>query len=388
MSTPTTSRYDAGQAGRAGPAGDAPEALLTIEGLAVDYRVRRRRTFRAVDGVSLSVAPGETVGLVGESGSGKSTIGRAVLGLAPATEGSIRFEGHEITGLSRRRRAELAQDLQVVFQDPYSSLNPAMTIGQILSEPLQASGRHSAGEARQVIGRLLDRVALPADAADRYPGSFSGGQRQRIAIARALSIGARLIVCDESVSALDVSTQAQILLLLQELQAELGVAYLFISHDIAVINHLADRVVVLYRGQVMESGPAAQVCSAPLHPYTRVLLDAVPVPHPQLQRRKREERQLARAGSGVDVRTHSDTDAGADSCPFASRCPFAADICREQRPRTIRVDAVGVQCHLYDETSGHPRAGITVGPASGPAFTPSEDRITSDAAQDKRTHAD
>ncbi|MCZ2827728.1 ATP-binding cassette domain-containing protein [Modestobacter sp. VKM Ac-2986] len=345
----------------------APAALLQIEDLAVDYRLRGRRTFRAIDGVSVSVQPGETVGLVGESGSGKSTIGRAVLGLAKTAAGSIEFQGHEISGLSRRRRAALAGDLQVVFQDPYSSLNPALTIGQILREPLQVRRKLSAREAQAVVVDLLTRVALPADAADRYPGSFSGGQRQRIAIARALSVGARLIVCDESVSALDVSTQAQVLALLQRLQAELGVAYLFISHDIAVVQHLSDRVVVLYRGRVMEQGPADRVCSTPLHPYTRLLLDAAPVPHPELQRRKREARLATAAAVPTAVAAAGATGSvpvTADACPFAARCPFAEQVCTQRRPALTGMAGVQVQCHLYDETSGHTRAG-TVDPAIG-----------------------
>ncbi len=331
---------------------EASGDLLEISDLRVAYRARRRRWTRVIDGVDLTVGRGETVGLVGESGSGKSTIGRAVLGLAHVEDGSIAFDGREIAHLSRRHRAALAKDLQVVFQDPYSSLNPAMPIGRILQEPLQVTGRMSASEASLVVRDLLSRVSLPRDAAGRYPGSFSGGQRQRIAIARALSTGAKLIVCDESVSALDVSTQAQIITLLKRLQRELGVAYLFISHDIAVVQNISDRIVVLYRGRIMEQGPADRVCRAPLHPYTRVLLDAAPVPHPALQREKREARlratPAASAGSG---------DVTEDACPFAPRCPLAEAVCFQRRPVIAERDGVSVACHLYDDSSGHTRAG-------------------------------
>lgn len=329
--------------------------LLDIRDLAVSYRGRGRRWHQVIDGVELRVDAGETVGLVGESGSGKSTIGRAVLGLAEVTGGAIEFEGRDISHLSRRRRAALASDLQVVFQDPYSSLNPAMPIGQILQEPLQVSKKMSAAESSALVQDLLERVSLPADAAERYPSSFSGGQRQRIAIARALSIGAKLIVCDESVSALDVSTQAQIINLLKRLQAELGVAYLFISHDIAVVQNVSDRVVVLYRGRVMEQGPTEMVSRTPLHPYTRVLLDAAPVPNPTLQRAKREARLKTAPASG----TSTNTSVTVDACPFASRCPFAESVCFERRPAHVTQGQVSVQCHLYDLSSGHSLAGTT-----------------------------
>lgn len=326
--------------------------LLEINDLAVSYRGRGRRWNQVIDGVQLRVDEGETVGLVGESGSGKSTIGRAVLGLAHVAGGSITFEGREISRLSRRKRAALAADLQVVFQDPYSSLNPAMPIGQILREPLQVTQKMSAAESTEVVRDLLERVSLPADAAERYPSAFSGGQRQRVAIARALSIGAKLIVCDESVSALDVSTQAQIINLLKRLQGELGVAYLFISHDIAVVQNISDRVVVLYRGRVMEQGPVDAICRTPLHPYTRVLLDAAPVPNPTLQRAKREARLKATPAQGI-----GNTSVTVDACPFAARCPLAEAVCFTQRPVTARHGDVIVECHLYDTASGHTLAG-------------------------------
>jgi oligopeptide/dipeptide ABC transporter ATP-binding protein len=335
--------------------------LLDISDLTVAYRGRRRRWKRVIDGVDIAVGEGETVGLVGESGSGKSTIGRAVLGLAHVETGSIVFEGRDIAHLSRKLRARLAKDLQVVFQDPYSSLNPAMPIGRILQEPLQVTNRMSEQEASQLVHDLLSRVSLPRDAATRYPSSFSGGQRQRIAIARALSTGAKLIVCDESVSALDVSTQAQIINLLKRLQREFGVAYLFISHDIAVVQNISDRIVVLYRGRVMEQGPADRVSRAPLHPYTRALLDAAPIPNPTLQRQKRESRLRAAPAQGTDS-----GDVQVDACPFAPRCPLAEAVCSDRRPIPVERDGVTVACHLYDPAAGHSRAGAPLPTSATP----------------------
>jgi peptide/nickel transport system ATP-binding protein len=266
--------------------------LLDITDLDVTYPGKGfgGKPFHALKGVSLDIRPGETVGLVGESGSGKTTLGRAVLGLAPVTGGSIRYRDEEISQLSRRRRRELSSEIQVVFQDPYSSLNPAMTVGQILSEPLTARGTPKA-EARAGIRELLGQVNLPADASDRLPREFSGGQRQRIAIARALALDPRLIVCDEPVSALDLSTQARVLDLFIEIQERTGVAYLFISHDLAVVRHISHRVAVMYRGEIVETGDGGQVTAAPEHPYTRRLMLAAPVPDPHRQELRRVERQ-------------------------------------------------------------------------------------------------
>ncbi|WP_242882356.1 ABC transporter ATP-binding protein [Actinomadura litoris] len=252
------------------------EPLLKIENLTVRYPRRRGGPVTALDGVSLTAGHGRTVGLVGESGSGKSTLGKAILGLVPVSGGTITFDGRDITGAGRRERRELSGQIQVVFQDPYGSLNPVRPIGRALGEPLR--GRRGLG-ARAVRGRVLEaleRVGLPAAAADRYPSEFSGGQRQRIAIARALVVRPRLIVCDEPVSALDLSLQAQILNLFNELKADLGVAYLFISHDLGVVRYLADDLVVLYRGSVVESGATASVYEDPGAGYTRRLIAAIP----------------------------------------------------------------------------------------------------------------
>src|SRR4051794_19010293 len=267
-------------------------SLLDIRDLVVEYPAKgfRASAFRVLHGVSLDVRPGETVGLVGESGSGKTTLGRAVLGLAPVTSGGITYDGREISGLSRRDRRGLAGEIQVVFQDPYTSLNPSLTIEQILTEPLVVRQvRPEDASAR--VRRLLDQVGLPSDARSRLPREFSGGQRQRIAIARALALEPRLIVCDEPVSALDLSTQTRVLDLFREIQDRTGVAYLFVSHDLAVVRHLSHRVAVMYRGEIVEWGDGDQVTSRPQHPYTQKLLLAAPVPDPVAQEQRRAERR-------------------------------------------------------------------------------------------------
>ncbi|QXV99932.1 MULTISPECIES: ABC transporter ATP-binding protein [Rhodococcus] len=325
--------------------------LLELSDLEVTYRIPGRKTkpLRAVDGVSLTVNAGETVGLVGESGSGKSTIGRAVLGLTPASGGEIRFDGADITHASGRTRRSLAEDLQVIFQNPFSSLNPSHPVGKTLAEPLLTQPGMTKVQAEAKVTELLRAVGLPADAAERYPDKFSGGQRQRIAIARALAISPKLVVCDEAVSALDVSTQAQVINLLDELQNKLGVAYLFIAHDIAVVRHISDRVVVLYRGQVMESGPAERVCDRPLHPYTKALVAAAPVANPVLQRQRRELRRKS-----VSATTAGASHASETGCPFAVRCPHSAPVCLSTRPARTVCEGVEVACHLYDSASTHP----------------------------------
>ncbi|RSN46934.1 ABC transporter ATP-binding protein [Actinomadura sp. WAC 06369] len=270
-------------------------SLLEIEDLVVRYRGRGRRAapFTAVDRVTLDVRRAETVGLVGESGSGKTTVGRAVLGLAPVTSGRVRFDGREIQGCARAERRALAARMQVVFQDPYTSLNPAMSVADILTEPLAAAGARRA-EARRRVDDLLDRVGLPAGAAGRLAREFSGGQRQRVAIARALAPDPELVICDEPVSALDLSTQDRILRLLLDIQHRTGVAYLFVSHDIAVVRHLSHRVAVMRRGRVVEFGTCRQVTTEPAHDFTEDLLLASPVADPARQRERRERRRARR----------------------------------------------------------------------------------------------
>jgi ABC-type glutathione transport system ATPase component len=275
------------------------DRLLDVENLVVEYPAHGfgKKPFRALSGVSLDIRPGETVGLVGESGSGKTTLGRAVLGLAPVTSGTIRYDGRDIGNLGRKQRRTLASDIQVVFQDPYTSLNPSLTIEQILTEPLTVRDVPRA-EASRRVRELLDQVHLPADAGGRLPREFSGGQRQRIAIARALALGPRLIVCDEPVSALDLSTQARVLALFREVQETTGVAYLFISHDLAVVRHLSHRVAVMHGGQIVEAGDGDEITSRPQHPYTQRLLLAAPLPDPARQEQRRaERRRLAEAGA-------------------------------------------------------------------------------------------
>ncbi|MFD2415145.1 oligopeptide/dipeptide ABC transporter ATP-binding protein [Amycolatopsis pigmentata] len=315
--------------------------LVEVRGLCVDYRVKRRQRFRAVDSVDLTVNAGETLGVVGESGSGKSTIAKAILGIAPVTAGTIRFDGAELDP-HRVRRREPVTDMQVVFQDPVSSLDPTKTVGYTIAEPLVAKLRRTGGErdVRRQVAEMLDRVGLPAAAASRYPAQFSGGQRQRIAIARAFVVRPRLVICDEAVSALDLSVQAQILNLLADVQRELGVGYLFISHDLSVVEHISDRVLVLYRGRVMETGTAAQVVRSPRHPYTRALLAAAPVHDPAQQRRRRELRSSYRV-------TPSRSLPLGDLCPYTHRCGFAVGSCFHQRPVPQETDEGTVACHRH-----------------------------------------
>ena len=292
LSRPTHVRDSAPPASENEPS----EVLLDISDLSVAYPQVGRQPHLALRGVSLSVRSGSTLGLVGESGAGKSTIGAAVLGLAPITSGRIMFDGRDITSVTNAERRRLTRDIQVIFQDPYNSLNPARTVRQTLEEPLRLNLGLPQAEARRRISELLDHVGLPGSAADRYPSQFSGGQRQRIAIARALAVSPRLIVCDEAVSALDLSVQAQVLNLLTDLQDELGLTYLFVSHDLEVVRHVADDIAVLQHGELREYGTADQVYEAPAELYTKELLAAAPVPDPVEQQRRRElRRQLAGA---------------------------------------------------------------------------------------------
>lgn len=266
--------------------------LLDVEEVRVAYPQRGlfAKPVEILHGVSLAVEEGKTMGLVGESGCGKTTLGRAVLGLAPITGGRVLFQGRDIAHASRKERRGLSKDIQVVFQDPYTSLNPSMTIGDILSEPLGIQGI-SGAEARKRVRALLERVHLPHDAMERLPREFSGGQRQRVAIARALALQPKLIVCDEPVSALDLSTQARVLDLFLEIQETLMVSYLFVSHDLDVIRHVSHRVAVMYKGEIVEQGPASKVAVDPAHPYTQRLLLASPVPDPDRQAERRRARR-------------------------------------------------------------------------------------------------
>jgi len=271
------------------PTDSAP--LLAVDQLIVEYPSKkfRAKPFRALTDINISIGRGETLGLVGESGSGKTTLGRAILGLAPVTGGKISFDGKDISRATRKDRRVLSRDLQVVFQDPYTSLNPALEIGDILAEPLGVQGMEAAA-AKKRVRELLDQVGLPADAINRLPREFSGGQRQRVAIARALALSPKLIVCDEPVSALDLSTQARVLDLFLQIQKDTGVSYLFVSHDLDVVRHISHRVAVMYHGEIVEQGPAGVVTTDPDHPYTQRLLLASPVPDPDRQEQRRADR--------------------------------------------------------------------------------------------------
>jgi peptide/nickel transport system ATP-binding protein len=306
----------------------AGPALLAVEELRVHYPVGRGvfgggRVARAVDGVGFAVAAGETVGLVGESGSGKTSIARAVIRRERVTSGTILFTGEDITRLSGRPLRALRQRMQMVFQDPAASLNPRMTIGDIVAEPLTVHGIARGAEAAARVRALLDRVGLPRDAAERLPYAFSGGQLQRVGIARALAVDPAFLVADEPVSALDVSIRAQVVNLLQDIQAETGLGLLFIAHDLAVVRHISHRVVILYAGKVMEQGARDAIYGDPLHPYTQSLLAAVPEPDPAAQRRRTHIPLQGETPSPIDP------PAG---CRFAARCPIAEARCRSAEP--------------------------------------------------------
>jgi peptide/nickel transport system ATP-binding protein len=318
--------------------------LLEVRGLSVQYR-RRRAVSVAVDDVSFAVSPGETVGVVGESGSGKTTITRAILGLTAIRSGKVLFAGQDVTSLDAAGRRRLYRQVQLVFQDPYSSLNPSRTVGRTLAEPLQAYGEKDAAVVRTRVREMLERVQLPEGTADRYPRELSGGQRQRVAIARALMLSPQLVILDEPLSALDLSAQAQILNLLRELQAGAGVSYLFISHDLEVVRYLCDRVVVMYQGQVMETGPADLVSERSAHPYTHMLHQASPVPDPRSQRQRHAtEAALSRPEA---AQRHQ---ASSEGCPFAPRCPYAVSRCWTEPPTRQATQGGGeVACHRFPQ---------------------------------------
>jgi oligopeptide/dipeptide ABC transporter ATP-binding protein len=299
---------------------------------------------RAVDDVSFSIMPGETLGLVGESGCGKSTLGRLLLRLIEPTGGAIRFDGQDITTLARGPMRAVRRGMQIVFQDPYGALNPRMTVEDIVAEPLVIHGTRPGEATRREVRAMLERVGLPARAINRFPHEFSGGQRQRIGIARALILKPRLIVCDEAVSALDVSVQAQIVNLLQDLQREMGLAYLFIAHDLSVVRHISDRVAVMYLGRVVEVAAKHSIYAAPLHPYTQALIASVPASHPANRSRGRRARIAGDIPSAINPPS---------GCRFHTRCPHVMPVCRERSPALLEtVPGHQVACHLIETPPG------------------------------------
>jgi len=297
---------------------------------------RRRRFVRAVDGVSVTIAAGETLGVVGESGCGKSTLGRLLLRLLEPTAGEIQFAGADLLRMGGEDLRRQRRQLQVIFQDPFGSLNPRLRVGEIVGEGLEIHGLARGNAKRARVAALLERVGLRADAVERFPHEFSGGQRQRIGIARALALEPHLIVADEPVSALDVSIQAQIVNLLQDLQEELGLAYLFIAHDLRVVEHISHRVAIMYVGKIVELADAVELYRNPRHPYTRALLSAVPEPEPGAKRER-----IVLAG---DVPSPIEPPAG---CAFHPRCAYAIARCREEEPRLLGPTGHEVACHVF-----------------------------------------
>jgi oligopeptide/dipeptide ABC transporter ATP-binding protein len=328
IDTTSTVSSSAAKVQRSGP---SDEILVDVRDLSIRFPVGRTgfwggnvRYVHAVDEVSFVIRRGETLGLVGESGSGKTTTGRAVLRRIEPSAGSIHFRGQDITTVTGSKLRELRRDMQIVFQDPYASLNPRMTVLELVAEPLVVHGLVKNTEAaREQVSDLLDRCGLPVDTVDRYPHAFSGGQRQRIGIARALALRPEFIVADEPVSALDVSVRAQVVNLLQDLQQDLGLTYLFIAHDLSVVRHISHRIAILYAGRMVEVAPTDDVYEAAMHPYTEALLSSVPIPDPPVQRARQ---RIVLSG---EIPNPVDPPPG---CRFASRCPLVHDRCRQETP--------------------------------------------------------
>lgn len=311
-------------------------SLLSLRNLVIDYETNAG-VVHAVNDVSFDIKAGETLGLVGESGCGKSTLGKAIMRLVPVTAGSVILDGQDITHLSPAKLRPVRAKMQMIFQDPQNSLNPRRTVGTLIAQPLQVTAR-PAKEIQVRVAELMAQVGLPPDAAQRYPHEFSGGQRQRISIARAMALNPKLVICDEPVSALDVSIRAQVINRLQDLSEELGVSYLFISHDLTMVQHIADRLMVMYLGRIVESGPAAEIWKRPAHPYTAALLAAAPIADPAEMRRKR---RFVLQG---DLPSPTNLPRG---CAFSTRCPFAVAQCEAERPKLRDLpDGKQIACHF------------------------------------------
>ena len=341
---------------------DAP--LVDVRNLNVIFEKKQMfqkdRVVSAVKDLSLQIGKGETLGLVGETGSGKSTTGRAILKLVPVASGSVSVAGQDLMSLRGAKLRKARRNMQMIFQDPYSSLDPSATVGASISEPLMVHDKMSAKDARKRAVELLELVGLRESHVNRYPYEFSGGQRQRVAIARALALNPELIICDEAVSALDVSTQNQVINLLEKLRAEFGLSYLFIAHDLAIVRHISHRVAVMYLGRIIEIGPAERIYNKPAHPYTQALLSAIPDASPYREKKKR----ILLKGELPDPGNPP------SGCPFRTRCPYAMDICAERMPDMTPIDEGGeVACHL--QTAGPELAGSPLGDLSStsPATT-------------------
>ncbi|AJD29516.1 MULTISPECIES: ABC transporter ATP-binding protein [Clostridium] len=316
------------------------ENLIEVRNLKKHFKVGKDAILKAVDGVSFDIRKGETLGLVGESGCGKTTCGRTILGLYEATEGEVIFEGVNIHNFSKKEKREFTKEAQIIFQDPYASLNPRMTVADIVGEGIDIHEIYTGRERLNKIYELLSLVGLNKEHASRFPHEFSGGQRQRIGIARALAIEPKFIVCDEPISALDVSIQAQVVNLLIDLQNKLGLTYLFIAHDLSMVRHISDRVGVMYLGNVVELSDSQELYENPLHPYTKALLSAIPVPDPKVGRERERIMLHGEVPSPINPKP---------GCKFAARCKYAKEICKKERPELKeREKGHFVSCHLFD----------------------------------------
>ncbi|APQ76190.1 oligopeptide ABC transporter ATP-binding protein OppF [Clostridium botulinum] len=316
------------------------ENLIEVRNLKKYFKVGKDAILKAVDGVSFDIRKGETLGLVGESGCGKTTCGRTILGLYEATEGEVRFEGINIHDFNKKEKREFTKEAQIIFQDPYASLNPRMTVADIIGEGIDIHEIYTGGERLNKIYELLSLVGLNKEHASRFPHEFSGGQRQRIGIARALAIEPKFIVCDEPISALDVSIQAQVVNLLIDLQNKLGLTYLFIAHDLSMVRHISDRVGVMYLGNVVELSNSQELYENPLHPYTKALLSAIPVPDPKLGRDRERIMLHGEVPSPINPKP---------GCKFAARCKYAKETCKKEKPKLKEIENDHfVACHLFD----------------------------------------